>query len=143
MRTEIYHREYIFVMIGRSLKCIFGYTPKRAQMILGMEDAMASLKAAGCRTFYINGSFVTSKLDPRDFDCCWDRDDTDIDYLRKTAPIILKFHDSAAQKNKYKGEIYPSEQSVDESTMSIEFFQRDRDQNRKGIIAINLLEWEP
>ena len=121
----------------------FGYTPKRTQMILSMEDAIASLKAAGCRTFYINGSFVTSKLDPRDFDCCWDRDDTDIDYLRKTAPIILKFHDSAAQKNKYKGEIYPSEQSVNESTISIEFFQRDRDQNRKGIIAINLLEWEP
>lgn len=24
----------------------FGYTPKRAQMILGMEDAIASLKAA-------------------------------------------------------------------------------------------------
>lgn len=67
----------------------------------------------------------------------------DIDYLKLNAPIILKFHDSVAQKNKYKGEIYPSEQSVDESTMSIEFFQRDRNQNRKGIIAINLLEWEP
>ncbi len=43
---------------------------------------------------------------------------------------------------KYGGEIYPSDQLVDESIMSIEFFQQDREQNRKGIIAINLLEWD-
>lgn len=63
--------------------------------------------------------------------------------LRQNAPLILKYYDSAAQKAKYKGEIYPSDQPVDESTISIEFFQRDRKQNRKGIVAINLLEWEP
>jgi hypothetical protein len=86
---------------------------------------------------------VTNKIDPGDFDCCWDRDDVNIDYLRQNAPLILKYYDSAAQKAKYKGEIYPSDQPVDESTISIEFFQRDRKQNRKGIVAINLLEWEP
>jgi hypothetical protein len=55
----------------------------------------------------------------------------------------MNYYDSAAQKAKYKGEIYSSDQPVDESTISIEFFQRDRKQNRKGIVAINLLEWEP
>jgi len=120
----------------------FGYTRNRRQMIQGMEVVMKELKAAGCRTFYINGSFVTSDRSPNDFDACWDRDDVNIEYLRKNAPLILKFYDSAAQKAKYKGEIYQSDQPVDESTISIEFFQRDREQNRKGIIAINLLEWE-
>lgn len=104
---------------------------------------MEQLKAAGCRTIYINGSFVTNKTNPGDFDACWDRDDVDIDYLRKNAPILLKFYDSAAQKAKYRGEIFPSDQPVDESTISIEFFQRDRNQNPKGIIAIDLLRWEP
>jgi hypothetical protein len=70
MRTEIYRQGCIIVIIGKSLKCIFGYTTKRAQMIWGMEDAMASLKAAGCRIFYINGSFVTSEPRPQDFDAC-------------------------------------------------------------------------
>jgi hypothetical protein len=121
----------------------FGYTPKRAKMISGLEELMKQLKAAECRTIYINGSFVTNKIDPGDFDFCWDRDDVNIDYLRQNAPLILKYYDSAAQKAKYKGEIYPSDQPVDESTISIEFFQRDRKQNRKGIVAINLLEWEP
>ncbi|MEH1779831.1 MAG: hypothetical protein V7K67_33775 [Nostoc sp.] len=121
----------------------FGYTDKRMQMIHGIEAVMAELKTAGCRTFYINGSFVTSEPKPRDFDCCWDKDDVDINYLRQNAPLILKFYDSTAQKARYRGEIYPSDQPVDESTISIEFFQRDRKQNRKGIVAINLLEWEP
>lgn len=121
----------------------FGYTPKRAQMIRGVEVVMAQLKAAGCRSAYINGSFVTHKLAPEDFDMCWDRDDVDINYLRQNAPTILNFYDKETQKAKYKGEIYPSDQPVDESTMSIDFFQRDREQNRKGIIAIDLLRWEP
>jgi hypothetical protein len=120
----------------------FGYTNQRMKMIRGIESVMVKLKAAGCRTFYINGSFVTSKVKPRDFDCCWDRDDVNIDYLQQNAPLILKFYDSEGQKAKYGGEIYQSNQPVDESTISIEFFQRDREQNRKGIIAINLLEWE-
>ncbi|GAA6621995.1 DUF6932 family protein [Scytonema sp. NUACC26] len=120
----------------------FGYTRNRKQMIQGMEIVMTDLKAAGCRTFYINGSFVTNEPLSNDFDACWDRDDVDIEYLREKSPLILKFYDSTAQKAKYKGEIYQSDRPVDESTISIEFFQRDREQNRKGIIAINLLEWE-
>lgn len=121
----------------------FGYTRDRRKMIESMEDIMRQLKAAGCRTFYINGSFVTSNQFPNDFDCCWDRDDVNINYLRINAPLILKFYDSPAQKAKYGGEIYQSDQPVDESTNSIEFFQRDRELNKKGIIAIDLGEWEP
>ncbi|WP_198954051.1 hypothetical protein [Moorena bouillonii] len=43
----------------------------------------------------------------------------------------------------YKGEIFPSEQPVGIYEMnSLEFFQKDRDKNAKGIIAIDLLRWE-
>lgn len=120
----------------------FGKTAKRREMIRGLESAMEQLKIAGCRTIYINGSFVTNKTEPRDFDACWDRDDVDIDYLRKNAPVLLNVYNSTAQKSKYKGEIFPSDQPVDD-TISIDFFQRDREQNSKGIIAIDLLRWEP
>ena len=104
---------------------------------------MEQLKAAGCRTIYINGSFVTSKTYPNDFDACWDIDDTDFDYLRIHAPRLLNYTDSAAQKAMYGGEIYFSEQRVGSyEETSIEFFQKDRSKNRKGIIAIDLLRWE-
>lgn len=114
----------------------FGYTFERSNLILGMEEVMRFLKSAGCRTCYINGSFVTIEEFPNDFDMCWDVDDTDIEYLRSKAPLILNFPKSAAQKARYGGEIYPSDQPIDD-TFSIDFFQRDRRQNKKGIIAIN------
>ncbi len=121
----------------------FGYNRLRRNLINGIEEVLTLLKYADCRIAYLNGSFVTSKPNPQDFDMCYDRDDINIEYLRKNARIILKFYDSAAQKARYGGEIYPSDQPVDESTMSIEFFQRDRQQNKKGIIAIDLREWAP
>jgi len=42
---------------------------------------------------------------------------------------LLKIDDRAAQKAKYRGEIFSSDQPVDENIMSIDFFQRDREQN--------------
>ncbi|HEY9848533.1 MAG TPA: hypothetical protein V6D28_03675 [Leptolyngbyaceae cyanobacterium] len=61
----------------------FGTNLTRQRMINGLELAMTQLKAAGCRTIYIDGSFVTSKLTPGDFDACWEPGDVDYDYLRK------------------------------------------------------------
>lgn len=74
----------------------FGYTFKRSEMIRGMEIAMAELKAAGCRIFYVNGSFVTSEQKPKDFDACWEPDAVDIDYLRQNSPtLFVKFYKSS------------------------------------------------
>ena len=88
-----------------------------------MEEVLYQLKKAGCRTVYVNGSFVTIKAKPKDFDLCWDAEDViDIEYLRNNAPLILNFYISIAQKNRYGGEIYPSEQPVNESTTSFDFF---------------------
>lgn len=122
----------------------FGTNSTRQRMIDGLELALAQLKAAGCRTIYINGSFVSSKPKPGDFDACWEPEDVDYDYLRKTAPRLLNNLDRSAQKSKYKGEIFRSDQPVGDSGLtSLEFFLRDRELNPKGIIAIDILRWEP
>jgi len=116
---------------------------KRAQMIHGLELAMTQLKAAGCRTIYIDGSFVTSKSTPGDFDACWDSEDVDRNYLQENAPRLLNFLDRIAQKSKYKGELFPSDQPVGDSGLtSLEFFQYDRNLNKKGILAIDLSRWD-
>lgn len=122
----------------------FETTPRRVRLIRGLIKAMKHLQAAGCRTFYINGSFVTDKLDPGDFDACWDIDGVDIDYLRANAPTLLNYYDRRLeQKIKYKGEIFPSEMIADEIGRSFfEIFQVDQEENRKGIIAIDLMRWE-
>ena len=90
----------------------FGTTPHRSRMINGLQMAMEQLKAAGCRTIYINGSFVTGKLAPQDFDACWDREEVDMNYLKTQAPRLRNYADRAAQKALYRGEIFPSDQPV-------------------------------
>jgi len=78
-------------------------------MIDGLELAMTQLKAAGCITIYIDGSFVTAKQKPGDFDACWEDNGVDIDYLKAIAPTLYNFGlRRAEQKNKYRGEIFPA-----------------------------------
>ena len=52
----------------------FGNTPWRRRLLDGLEMAIDDLRQAGCRTVYIDGSFVTDKEVPNDFDACWDEE---------------------------------------------------------------------
>ncbi|MGK7901957.1 MAG: hypothetical protein AB4352_11175 [Hormoscilla sp.] len=65
-----------------------------------------------------------------------------MDYLKINAPTLLKIYEPVAQKAKYRGEIYPSDQPIDDIT-SYDFFQRDRLGNSKGLVAIDLVRWSP
>ncbi len=102
-----------------------------------MRAALESLKAAGCQTVYVDGSFVTAKDVPNDFDCCWEPNGVDGDLLDG---VLLDFcHGTAAQKAKYFGELFPN--FVEGSTGSpfLEFFQVDKDTgDPKGIVALDL-----
>ena len=56
---------------------------------------------AGCRTVYLNGSFVTSKTFPNDYDACWEEAGVDPAALD---PVLLTFDPGrATQKAKYMG----------------------------------------
>jgi hypothetical protein len=121
----------------------FGTTAKRLNLISGLELAMAQLKVAGCRTIYIDGSFVTIESEPNDFDACYDRETVDFEYLRVNAPILFDRRNRNAQKARYKGEVFPSDDPVGNyGDNSFYFFQKDRKKNKKGIIAIDLMRWE-
>ncbi len=57
-----------------------GFNQRRLELLSGLARACQALKLAGCRRIYIDGSFVTSKEYPGDFDVCWE--DDEIDYER-------------------------------------------------------------
>ncbi|MBA3922646.1 MAG: hypothetical protein H0X31_13490 [Nostocaceae cyanobacterium] len=85
----------------------FGTTPHRQQLLKGLKSAIDLLSKAGCQVIYIDGSFVTSKENPNDYDGCWDVTGVD-PYLLD--PILLNFdNDQTAQKIKYLGELFPAE----------------------------------
>ena len=48
----------------------FGYTAWGRRPLGGVEMAIDSLRRAGCLTVYIDGSLVTNKNAPNDFDAC-------------------------------------------------------------------------
>jgi hypothetical protein len=110
---------------------------RRRELLDGLLDALRSLKGAGCATAYLDGSLVTSKNHPGDFDACWGSSGVILDRLD---PELLTFSDSrAAQKARYGGELYPAEWPADaDGTTYLDFFQRDRLKQQKGIIAIDL-----
>lgn len=117
----------------------FGGTNHRLRLLSGLRMALDSLKRAGCKTVYLDGSFVTSKQVPNDFDGCWDVDGVNPNLVD---PVLLDFTNGrAAQKAKFFGELFPVQIQGGPSITFLIFFQRDRDTGEaKGIIAINLQE---
>lgn len=114
---------------------------RREQLLDGLRAAIDSLHAAGCGRVYLNGSFVTDKEAPGDFDACWEAGGVDPDGLD---PVLLDFSAlRAAQKAKYGGELFPAEVAAERGGMRfVDYFQRDRiSGERKGIVAIDLGAW--
>jgi len=116
----------------------FGTTPHRQRLLRGLKSAIDSLSKAGCLVVYIDGSFVTEKENPNDYNGCWDITGVDPDLLD---PILLNFDNGqAAQKVKYLGELFPAKmlEGITGKTF-LEFFQVDKNTgNQKGIVAIDL-----
>ena len=56
--------------------------------MVGLMAALENLKGAGCQTVYLNGSFVTSKGIPNDYDACWEEAGVDPTALD---PVLLTF----------------------------------------------------
>jgi hypothetical protein len=118
----------------------FGANDHRRRLLQGLRAALLLLKAAGCRTVYVDGSFVTAKEAPGDFDACWDVTGVDEALV---APIFFDFsRRRAAQKVRFLGEFFPAQLPEGMSGLTfLEFFQTDRETGRpKGIIAVDLGE---
>jgi hypothetical protein len=118
----------------------FGFNQHRRRLLAGLKDACYQLAAVGCKTVYLNGSFVTSKELPGDTDVCWDDTGVDFDALEREYPVFLDFTNKrAVQKARFGGEFFPTSATADEYGRTfLEFFQQDRDGNPKGIVKLDL-----
>lgn len=121
----------------------FGWNKRRRRLLKGLAAALDVLRIAGCMTVYLDGSFVTNKITPGDYDVAWEPENVDIALLLRLDPVFGDFADErAAQKAKYGGEFFPS--SVNEGLTGrtfLDFFQTDKETGAaKGIVAIRLGE---
>lgn len=112
----------------------------RRELFSGLVDASGRLLLAGCPTIYLDGSYVSGKPKPGDFDACWDPNGVDRTLLD---PVFLQFENGReAQKRKFKGEFFPSSMMcIDVGKSFIDFFQMDRFTGKqKGVVSISLLD---
>jgi hypothetical protein len=120
------------------LETRFNGSARRVELLAGLREALVVLRDAGCRTAYVDGSFVTAKEEPDDFDGCWDAMGVDASRLD---PVLLDFvHPRTAQKERFGGELFLAAAPADPKSgaLFLDFFQRDRDGERKGIVKIDL-----
>jgi hypothetical protein len=119
------------------IKKTFATNDHRQHLFNGLESAIKALHRAGCRTIYLDGSFVTEKPLPGDYDACWCPDGVDINLLD---PVFTDFSNRRrAQKLKYYGELFPSTIEAVPGRVFLEYFQKDKfTGNPKGMLCIKL-----
>lgn len=119
----------------------FGWNQRRKLLLGGLSAGLVPLRTAGCKRVYLDGSFVTAKDLPGDFDAAWDPIGVDLQMLKLIEPVFFDFlNRRAAQKAKYLGEFFPTTAVADGfGTTYYEFLQIDKQTgNIKGIAVLEL-----
>lgn len=114
----------------------FAGNSHRAHLTNGLLAACRSLAKAGCGELLLDGSFVTAKVLPRDYDGAWEPAGVDPNRLD---PILLDFTNRrAAMKGKYFGDLFPASFQAAPGVVYRDFFKTDRNGVAKGIVLIDL-----
>lgn len=116
---------------------VFASNAKRRRLFAGLKHACKALRDAGCATLFVDGSFVTAKPIPGDYDICWDPSGVD---PKRLDPVFLDFDDKRrSQKLKYGGEFFPFNFQAEPGKTFLAFFQNDRFTGQpKGILSVDL-----
>lgn len=113
----------------------YGYTPYRQLLLHGLRAALDNLAAAYCTRVYLNGSFVTTKITPGDFDMCFEPvgvDPTILDPILKLVGPSRRM----LQRAKYRGEVLSARAAADRrGTLYVNYFQGDVAGRAKGILV--------
>ncbi len=127
------------------LEIAFGKsTERRQKLMLGLKLALQNLKSAGVNKVFIDGSFTTQKDEPQDIDGCWSAEGN-ID-LSLLDPLFWNFETPEEftrarhqAQEKYGIDFFIAEWTEGESGKPFpEFFQSNRDGERKGILKLEL-----
>jgi hypothetical protein len=114
----------------------FSCNGHRRRLIGGLLAALQNLAGAGCRSVLLDGSFVSQKELPGDYDGAWNPYGVD---PYRLDPVLLDFtHGRAAMKSKYLGELFPASFLAAPGVLYRDFFMKDRNGVPKGVVNIDL-----
>lgn len=114
----------------------FSANTHRTRLVGGLLAALRNLAGAGCRSVLLDGSFVSQKDLPEDYDGAWDTQGVD---PYRLDPVLLDFSNArAAMKSKYLGELFPATGTAAPGILYRDFFMKDRNGVPKGVVNIDL-----
>lgn len=120
------------------IEAAYAYNAHRRTLFRGLVAAVLVLARCGCCYVLLDGSYVSAKPLPGDYDACWEPDGVDFD---KLDPIFGDFDNGRAnQKRHFGGEFFPATLiAADIGAAFKEFFQTDKfTGKKKGILSISL-----
>ena len=116
----------------------FGWNNRRRFLIRGLHRALSNLRVAGCTAAIVDGSFVSAKDEPGDYDLAFDP----VGVSGTLVDPVLRRHDDQrkAMKAKYFGDVFPWGAVACATTRLIyrDFFQRDRSGVAKGVVLLDV-----
>ena len=91
----------------QEVKEVFTFSDQRVILFKGLIKGSLASYEAGCKSIYLDGSYVTSKSIPGDYDAVWDPEGVDLNILD---PVFAETDPPRkSEKNKYLGEFLPTE----------------------------------
>ena len=114
----------------------FGGNSHRERLIGALLSACRSLATAGCKELLLDGSFVTAKALPGDYDATWETVGVDPNRLD---PVLLDLtHPRATMKARYLGDLFPASVQAAPGILFRDFSKTDRHGVEKGVVLIDL-----
>ena len=114
----------------------FAGNSHRARLMGGLLAACRNLAAAGCGDLLLDGSFVSAKALPGDYDAAWET--AGVDPGRLDAVLLDFSNRRAAMKAKYLGDLFPASAVAAPGVLYRDFFMADRNGVEKGVVLIDL-----
>lgn len=126
----------IYPATFKEVSAAFATNAVRRELFDGLLLGAAALAYAGCRLIYLDGSYVTAKPMPGDYDACWEP--AGVEREKLDAVFFDHSNKRAAQKAKFGGEYLPVVRDS-EGHSFIDLFQREKfTGGTKGILSIPL-----
>jgi len=108
----------------------FGSNDRRRELLAGMRRALGIMANAGCGRVYLGGTFVTTQVEPGDWDACYDP----IGVVRETLPDTIREERQIGIRGQFGDEVFIGD---DGDVDFPAFFQRNRAGRATGVVALD------
>ena len=131
----------IYEMDWDEFKDEFGFNEHRRWLLEGAEIAIEDLRTVGCEAIYMDGSFITKKIEPKDYDLCWEDEGINlVDVAKMCRPLIDLGWKKSKMLERYRGDVGPANNiaDMDKGITFLGYFTEDKQGRDKGIIRIEI-----